>query len=60
MKYLIALQLLLSTNTTNKTSRERGSVTLEQAVIAGALFIAAVVVVGVIVGAVNLHIGHIR
>lgn len=60
MKYLIALQLLLSTNTTNKTSRERGSVTLEQAVIAGALFIAAVVVVGVIVGAVNLHIGQIR
>lgn len=43
----------------SKPRNERGSVTLEQAVIAGALFVAAVAVVAVIVGAINTNIGKI-
>lgn len=64
LKLYIALQMLTAVTvpakiTELKEARERGSVTLEQAVIAGALFLAAVAIVGIIVSAATTNANKI-
>lgn len=63
LKLFVTVQMMAATLVNMpadlKARRERGSLTLEQAVIAGFLFVAAVAALGVIVSAINTNLGKI-